>query len=444
MKARKIRIGIVSLGCPKTLVDSEIVLGKLKDPRYALAGNVDESDVVLVNTCGFIRDAKDESIDVILRLIEYRRTGRIRALVVMGCLVQRYAAELAGNFPEVDAFLGSGDYNRITAILRSVGEGERSVILGHPGYLGKAREERIPLTPRYSRYLKISEGCDHTCSFCVIPKIRGKFRSRSIPDVVREACALVRTGAKELILIGQDITKFGCDYARKPLLPELLDALEPIPGLEWIRLLYAYPNSLNARMIAKIAGSGKICHYLDLPLQHISDKILTAMRRGGGRHRTVELIKKLRGEIPDLALRTSFIVGFPGETERDFGELLDFMAWAKFERAGVFRYSREEGSAAAAFPAQVSERVKDLRFHKAMSLQKKVAKNVSRRQTGRELRVLIEGKLAGGNLWKGRSYMDAPEIDPHVIVESSRPLKTGAFYPVMITGAKGYDLVGKI
>ncbi len=440
---KKIRIGIVSLGCPKTLVDSEIVLGTLGESRVAVVRRVEESDVVLLNTCGFIRDAKDESIDYILGLLEQKKRGRLRAVIVMGCLVQRYAAELQKNFPEVDAFLGSGDYDQLTRVLKSVLDGKRSTVTGHLGYLGKSDEKRVPLTPKFFRYLKISEGCNHTCSFCVIPQIRGRFRSRTVADVEKEAKLLVQKGAKEIILIGQDITRFGYDYAQKPMLSELLEVLERIDGLGWIRLLYAYPNSVSDSLIRKIAESRKICHYLDLPLQHISDNILTAMGRGFNREKTRELIRKLRCDIPDLTLRTSFIVGFPGETEKDFQALLDFVSWAQFERVGVFKYSQEEGTRAAKMRSQVPEKVKERRYHELMILQRGIAEGISKKQVGREMEVLIEEKTVS-NTWKGRTMMDAPEIDPHVIVMSTRALRKGTFYPVRITGAKGYDLLGKI
>ncbi len=440
---KKVRVGMVSLGCPKALVDSEIVLGALGESRVAIARRVEESDVVLLNTCGFIRDAKNESIDYILGLIEQKKRGRLRAVIVMGCLVQRYAAELQKNFPEVDAFLGSGDYDQLTRVLKSVLAGKRLTVTEHLGYLGKSDEARLTLTPKFSRYLKISEGCNHTCSFCAIPQIRGRFRSRTIADVEKEAKLLVQEGAKEIILIGQDTTQFGCDYAQKPMLSELLEVLERIDGLDWIRLLYAYPNSVSDALIRRIAESRKICHYLDLPLQHISDNILAAMRRGFNRQKTRELIRKLRSDIPDLTLRTSFIVGFPGETEKDFQDLLEFVSWARFERLGVFKYSREEGTRAAKMRPQVPEKVKERRYHELMTLQRGIAEEVSKRQVGREMNVLIEEKMVP-DTWKGRTVMDAPEIDPHVIVMSSLALRKGTFYPVRITGAKGYDLLGKI
>lgn len=441
----KIRIGMVSLGCPKTLVDSENILGKIKGAHFCLADRLEDSDVVILNTCGFIKDAKEESIDALLKLIELKRDKKLCGLVVVGCLVQRYASELEKEFPEVDAFVGSGDYGKIADVLKNVAAGQKQILVHHQGYLARADEKRVALTPQYFRYLKISEGCNHTCSFCVIPAIRGKFRSRRIRDVVREAQCLVHEGTQELVLIGQDITKFGYDYAKKGLLPELLEELEAIEGLQWIRLLYAYPSSVTDRLIRGMAQSRKICHYLDLPLQHINDRILSVMRRGITKRKTVELVRKFREALPDLVIRTSFIVGFPGETEKEFQELLDFMEETKFERLGIFQFSREEGSSAATFPKQVTESVKEKRYHLAMQLQQRIAREVNRKALGRMLSVLIEendSKDAHG--WIGRSYMDAPEVDGNVLVHTAKKLKPGSFYPVTITGVKDYDLVGTI
>lgn len=445
IKQRLIRIGMVSLGCPKTLVDSETILGKLQDKRFKIVENIEESDVVLLNTCGFIKDAQQESIDAIFRLVELKKQKKLLGLIVMGCLVQRYPQELEKEFREVDAFVGSGDYDKIAGVLKKVVDGQKMVSIHKAGYLAKADEPRIPLTPKFYRYLKISEGCDHSCSFCVIPQLRGKFRSRRIPDLVKEARILARQGAKELILIGQDITKFGYDYAQKPLLLELLKKLEAIDGIKWIRLLYAYPSSITDEVIQMIATSRKICHYIDLPLQHINDRILTAMRRGIGKKKVIALIQKLRAVIPDLVIRTSFIVGFPGETQKEFEELLEFMSLAKFERLGIFKYSREKGSLAAEMKNQIPERVKEKRFHYAMQLQQKISWKVNRRALGATLEVLVEKKdCAIPRVWLGRSFMDAPDIDGNVLIHSFQNLKPGNFYPVSITDTKTYDLVGQI
>lgn len=444
-KQPSIRISLISLGCPKTLVDSETILGKLQDAHFEIAKHISESDIVLLNTCGFIKDAQQESIDALLHLIELKKQKKILGLIVVGCLVQRYPKELEKEFREVDAFIGSGDYEKVVPIVRRVLAGQKQVSVHRAGYLAHAEESRVSLTPKFYRYLKISEGCNHTCSFCVIPNLRGKFRSRRIPDLVKEAGMLAQQGARELILIGQDITKFGYDYAKKPLLPELLERLEAIHDIRWIRLLYAYPSSVTEPMIQAIARSTKICHYLDLPLQHINDRILKSMRRGISKKKTAALIQKLRDAIPDLVIRTSFIVGFPGETEKEFDELLEFMSRMKFERLGIFKYSQEKGSAAAAMPKQIPERVKEKRFHQAMQLQQTIAREVNRSALGTTLEVLVEGRPVGmSKLWSGRSYRDAPEIDGNVLIETNKTLRSGRFYSVKIKETKEYDLVGQI
>ncbi|MDD5226308.1 MAG: 30S ribosomal protein S12 methylthiotransferase RimO [Candidatus Omnitrophica bacterium] len=445
MNEKKLRVGIVSLGCPKTLVDSEVILGKALGAGYDVSGDIEKSDVVLLNTCGFIRDAKEESIDALLKLLELKKQKKLLGVIVVGCLVQRYAEELQKEFPEVDGFIGSGDYMRIAEVLKKVTTGQKFVSVHKAGYLAEADETRIALTPKHSRYLKISEGCDHACSFCVIPKLRGRYRSRHIADLVREAKQLGEEGAKELVVIGQDITRFGCDYAGKSLLPQLLESLGTVREIKWIRLLYTYPSTLTDEMIRAFGTSRKICRYIDLPLQHISDKILKAMRRGTTKEEIQELIQKLRTMIPEVVIRTSFIVGFPGETDEDFEELLAFMRETKFERLGIFRYSQEEGSAAAEFPDQVPEKIKEERFHRAMQLQQEIAREVNRRYLGRELRVLVETQdVKDPGLWSGRSEMDAPEVDGSVLIRTKKEITAGKFYTVKITDTQDYDLVGQI
>ncbi len=445
MNEKKIRVSIVSLGCPKTLVDSEVILGKVQGARYVVTQDIEQSDVVLLNTCGFIQTAKEESIDALLKLLELKKEKKLLGVVVVGCLVQRYAEELQKEFPEVDAFIGSGDYMRIAEVLKKVTDGQKFVTVHKAGYLAEADETRIALTPKHFRYLKISEGCDHACSFCVIPKLRGRYRSRHIADLVREAKRLAEEGAKELVVIGQDITRFGWDYAGKSLLPQLLEALGTVREIKWIRLLYTYPSTLTDEMIRAFGASRKICRYIDLPLQHISDKILKSMRRGHTKEQAVELVQKLRLMIPEVVIRTSFIVGFPGETGEDFEELLTFMREMKFERLGIFQYSQEEGSAAAEVPDQVPEKVKEERYHRAMQLQQEIAREVNRRYLGRELRVLVETQdEKDPNLWIGRSSMDAPEVDGSVLIRTQREITAGKFYTVKITDTQDYDLVGQI
>ncbi len=443
-QGKKIRVGIVSLGCPKTLVDSEVILGKAQGAQYALTRDIAQCDVVILNTCGFIKEAKQESIDELLKLLEMKKEKRLQGVVVMGCLVQRYAEELQKEFPEVDAFVGSGDYMRVAEVLKKVEAGQKFVSVHKAGYLAEADERRIALTPPYSRYLKISEGCDHTCSFCVIPSLRGRYRSRAISDLIREAKQLAEEGAKELIVIGQDITKFGWDHAGKSLLPQLLEALGSVREIKWVRLLYTYPSTLTDEIIQALAKSKQVCRYIDLPLQHINDKILRDMRRGNTKKQAIELIQKIRAWIPEVVIRTSFIVGFPGETEAEFEELLEFMREMKFERLGIFRYSQEEGSPSAELPDQVSEKIKEDRFHRAMQLQQEIVRDVNRRFIGREFRVLMEKQdEKDPSLWTGRSYMDAPEIDGSVLVKTRKELTVGKFYTVKITDIQDYDLIGQ-
>ena len=447
MKANgsSLRIGMVSLGCPKTLVDSEVILGKAYGAQYTLTQDVNESDVVILNTCGFIKEAKEESIEALLKLLAMKKEKKLLGVIVVGCLVQRYAEELQKEFPEVDGFIGSGDYMRIAEVLKKVSDGLKFVSVHKAGYLADSDERRVALTPLHSRYLKISEGCDHTCSFCVIPSIRGRYRSRHIADLLLEAKMLAEEGAKELIVIGQDITRFGCDYAGKSLLPQLLEALGSVKGVKWVRLLYTYPSTLTDEILQAIAKSKQICRYIDLPLQHISDKILKDMRRGGSKLQAIELIRKIREMIPEVVIRTSFIVGFPGETEEDFEELLAFMRETKFERLGIFKYSQEEGSAAAVLPDQVPEKIKEARYHRAMQLQQEIAREVNRRFVGREFRVLVETQdPKDPERWTGRSAMDAPEVDGCVLITTKKTLTAGKFYTAKITDAQDYDLVGQI
>lgn len=447
-----IKIGMLSLGCPKTLVDSEVILGKLDPKKYAIADSVADCDVALLNTCSFIQDAQQESVDRILELIELKKEKQIQAVVVMGCLVQRFPKDLQKEFKEVDAFIGSGEYAKIPEIVEKVTGGEKIFSVGPPGYLSTSGEARVSLTPRHYRYLKISEGCDHSCSFCVIPSFRGRYRSRSIDDVVDEAKRLIDGGAKEIILTGQDTTYFGKDYSNQFLLPELLRRLDRLNGLKWLRVLYAYPSCITPDLMHAVADSEKICRYIDMPLQHASDRMLLAMRRGITKRRTIDLIQKFRKLVPDLAIRTTFIVGFPGETEKDFEELLAFMEQMQFERLGIFIYSQEEGSQSATLPNQVPEKIRRRRLERAMLLQQEISRKNNRRFLGRTLEVLIEEKGDRSKFnpspfsaqYLARSYMDAPEVDGNVLVKSPKPLEIGSFYRAVVTATEEYDLVAQI
>ena len=455
---------MVSLGCPKTLVDSEVILGKLDPAQYKIVPSGTDCDVALLNTCTFIEDARKESVDRILEMVQLKKEKRIQKLIVMGCLVQRFPADLQKELEEVDAFIGSGDYAKIPEIVEGVQKGERVVSVGAPGYLSTSAEARVALTPKHYRYIKISEGCDHICSFCSIPSFRGKHRSRSIEDVVLEAQRMIQDGTREIILTGQDTTYFGKDRTGEFLLPELLRQMDQLPGGRnpmiparsadfdnplftdyWIRLLYVYPSCVTPELMEALRDSKHLCRYLDMPLQHISDAMLLAMRRGITKRRTVDLVRKFRETVPGLAIRTTFIVGFPGETEKDFEELLEFMEEIKFERVGIFRYSFEEGTHSASLPRQVPEKIKRERFDKAMLLQQRISRENNRKFLGRTLQVLIDGPFPKDpKKWTGRSYQDAPEIDGTVRVTSKKLLLPGEFYPVTITDFHEYDLVGQV
>ena len=443
-KTKRISVGMLSLGCPKTLVDSELVLGLLDQSRYQVAKHVTDCDIALLNTCSFINEAKQQSIDHILNLAELKKEGRIKALVVLGCLVQRYQEELEKELNEVDAFVGTGDYQALNAVLDQVVQKKRISKVGHtPGFLYTSAIERVPLTPRYTRYIKISEGCDHICSFCTIPSFRGKHRSRQMADILEEAHHLVEQGARELVLTGQDTTYFGRDTENKFLLPKLLEELNQIKHLRWIRVLYAYPSCVNDALIEAIGSLEKVCHYLDMPLQHISDPVLKSMRRGMTKKSTYSLIEKLRKRIPDLAIRTTFIVGYPGEGDQEFKELLEFIKAAHFDRLGMFTYSNEEGSHAALLENQVAERTKEKRFHEGMLLQQKISVENNERLIGKTFSVLIEScEEKKRNVYRGRSYMDAPEVDGLVYVQVQKGivLEAGEFVLARVTAAQEYDL----
>ena len=440
-----VRVGMVSLGCPKTLVDSETILGKLEGRSFELVPSVADCDVALLNTCAFIQDAQKESIDRILELIEMKKKRKIRAVVVMGCLVQRFPEELQKELGEVDAFIGSGEYAKIQDVVERVAGGQRVVSVGEAGYLATSAEARIALTPSHYRYLKISEGCDHVCTFCTIPSFRGKHRSRTIDDVVREARMLIAQGAREIILMGQDTTFFGRDLTGEFQLPRLLRELDQLDGDVWFRVMYAYPSCVTRELMETLAGAKKICHYLDMPLQHASDAILTAMKRGITRRRTEDLIRTFREIVPDLAIRTTFITGFPGETEADFQELLGFIEASRFDRLGVFTYSQEAGSPAGTMEGQVPEKVKQKRRDQAMRLQQKISFEKNREHVGKSFRVLVESRDAENpRIWTGRTYMDAPEVDGSVLVRSDSDLEPGSFLDVRITAVREYDLVGEV
>ncbi len=444
-EANKEKVSMVSLGCPKNLVDAEVMLGYLSNNGYAITTDEHEADIIIVNTCSFIKEAKQESIDTILDLADRKHDARCRLLIVAGCLPQRYQQELAKELPEVDIFVGTGDYPRIAEIIAEK-EGVEGQILytGDPNYLYDGDLPRMQSTPLYTAYLKIAEGCSNCCSYCVIPSIRGAFRSRTPELVLTEARRLVANGARELNLVAQDITRYGSDLGEGVNLEWLVSQLHDLEGLRWIRLLYAYPDGITDGLIKVIREGEKVCKYLDMPLQHISDPVLQRMNRRSSESEIRALIEKIRIEVPEIALRTSLIVGFPGETDEDFKKLLHFVEETQFDRLGVFCYSREEGTPAAEMPDQVSERVKRERYKKLMRAQARVSFKRNRRLIDVEEEVIVEGYSEETDLLlKGRTSRQAPDIDGQVYITSGQA-NVGDIVRLRITDSSDYDLIGEI
>ena len=443
------KFNIISLGCARNLVDSEVMAGVLHQNDYELVPEPETADIVLINTCGFIAAAKEESIDTILDVARLKETGKLKKLVVAGCLSQRYPNELAKELPEVDLFIGTGEVPRIVQILKEHEVHARRQYVGVPSYLYDHSTPRVLSTPAYTAFVKASEGCDHKCAFCIIPQMRGPHRSRSIESIVSEALQLTEKGVKEINLIAQDLTAYGRDRKDGTTLEGLLRELANVPRLHWLRLLYAYPNFLDDTLLEVIRDSEKICKYIDIPFQHISQSILQRMRRGKSGSSVREATQKLRKFIPGLTLRTSLIVGFPGETETDFRELLDFVEDAQFERLGVFKYSPEEGTAAARMGAEVSEQVKERRWQEVMDLQAVISRKKNEALIGTIQRVMIDDVALNSERVTGRTQGHAPEVDGVVFVESddSRqqrvPVRPGDMIDVTITGALDYDLISE-
>ena len=438
-------VSLVSLGCAKNLVDSEVMLGHLSEPRYRIVVDEAQADIIIVNTCAFIQDAQEESIDTILELADHKAHGRCRLLVVAGCLPQRYREELQQQLPEVDLFIGISEGPRIAELIEARLHGKEAALhVGRPDYLYDHTTPRVNSSPTYSSYIKIAEGCSHQCSYCIIPRLRGRLRSREIASVVREAEGLAARGVTEINLIAQDITAYGKDRNDGATLTGLLRELVRVDGIVWIRLLYAYPEGIDEALLEMIAGESKICNYLDLPLQHIDDTILQQMRRQTSEQQIRTLLKRLRQRIPDLTLRTTFIVGFPGETREQFEKLLDFVNEGHFERVGVFPYSRETGTTAADLPGQVPVRTRNSRRNKLMKAQARVSFRKNRALLGGTETVLVEGYSDETDLLlKGRSARQAPDIDGQFLLTSGHA-DVGAYVPVRLTDSSEYDLIGEI
>jgi len=441
----KEKVNMVSLGCPKNLVDAEVMLGYLGMEGYEVTTDEHEADIIIVNTCSFIKEAKQESIDTILDLADRKHDAKCKLLVVTGCLPQRYQEELAKELPEVDIFVGTGDYPKIAEIIAEKRGIEGQIrYIGDPDYLYDTEMPRMQSSPRYYSYLKIAEGCSNCCSYCVIPSLRGKFRSRPLHLVREEALRLVAGGVKELNLIAQDITLYGSDFPGEVNLETLLQELVQIDGLRWIRLLYSYPGGITDGVIQMIKSEEKICKYLDVPLQHISDPVLKRMNRRSSEAEIRALVAKLRSEIPGIALRTSLIVGFPGETDQDFKKLCQFVEEVQFDRLGVFCYSKEEGTPAAEMPDQITERVKRERYKKLMQLQARLSFKRNRRLIGTIEEVIVEGVSEESDLLlKGRSSRQAPDIDGMVYITAGQA-NIGDIVKLKITDSSDHDLIGEM
>lgn len=438
------KILFISLGCDKNLVDSEVMLGMLTGKGYEITDDENEADVVVVNTCCFIGDAKEESIHNILEMAELRKAGDIKALIVTGCLAQRYKEEVQTEIPEVDAIIGTTAIDAIVETLEDVlaGQGHNHIedINRTPVY----DKSRIVTTGGHYAYLKIAEGCDKRCSYCIIPKVRGNYRSIPMESLLAEARKLVEFGAKELILVAQETTLYGKDLYGEKSLPRLLYELCKIDGLYWIRILYCYPEEITDELIETIRTEEKVCHYLDIPIQHASDNILKRMGRRTNQAELRDMIARLRERIPDICLRTTLITGFPGETQEDHEELMAFVDEMEFDRLGVFTYSAEEDTPAAEFEDQIEEEIKKDRQAEIMELQQEIAFEKAENAVGRTVLAMIEGRLPNENAYAARTYMDAPNVDGLVFVQTSRELMTGDFVKVKITGSYEYDLIGEI
>lgn len=437
------RVYIETLGCSKNQVDSEMMLGLFQGARYLRAATPEEADIILVNTCGFIEKAKEESIETVLGLAAHKEAGTCKVLLMAGCLAERYAEELAKELPEVDAFIGTTQFDQVVSVAQQVLARHQTVIM--TGDIDKPIDDslqRVLLSPAYTAFLKIAEGCDNFCTYCIIPKLRGKYRSRNLEDIVREAEQLVSQGIKELVIIAQDTTRYGHDNYGAPMLPQLLERLNDIEGLKWIRLQYCYPDAITDALIEALQRLDKVCKYIDIPIQHCNDTILKRMNRHTSREQILSVIGRLRAAVPGIAIRTTLIVGFPGETEAQFSELMAFVEAQRFERLGAFAYSREEDTPAALLDGQVAEQTKQERLDRLMQLQQSVSLGNQERMLGKTLQVLIEEKVEGEPVYIGRTQYDSPEVDGCVYVNTNKALKPGSFLPVRITDAMEYEWVG--
>lgn len=436
------KILFISLGCDKNLADSEEMLGLLTAGGHEITDDETQADAIVINTCCFIKDAKEESVETILEMAEYKKTGSCHALIVTGCMAQRYQKEIIEEVPEVDAVLGTTSYGDIVKALEEAVAGNHFEEFRDIDYLPDTGSKRVLTTGGHFGYLKIAEGCDKHCTYCIIPKLRGKFRSVPMERLIAQAEDMAEQGVKELILVAQETTVYGKDLYGKKSLHILLKKLCEIRGIRWIRILYCYPEEIYDELIETIRDEKKICHYLDIPIQHASDRILKRMGRRTSKQELIDIVEKLRREIPDIVLRTTLITGFPGETEEDHEELKEFVDEMEFDRLGVFTYSPEENTPAAEMADQVPEEVKEERRDELMELQQEISYDRGQDRIGQELLVMIEGKVADESAYIGRTYGDAPKVDGYIFVQTGELLMTGDFAKVRVTGALEYDLIG--
>ncbi|WP_243237354.1 30S ribosomal protein S12 methylthiotransferase RimO [Heliobacterium chlorum] len=436
-----VKVNITSLGCAKNRVDTEVMLGLLRDAGYEITHREEDAHVLIVNTCGFILPAKEESINTILELVRFKESGKCQALLVAGCLSQGYSDDLAKELPEVDGFLGPGEVPKVASIVANVLQGKKTIQVGQPDFLYDHTMPRVLSTPFHYAYVKVADGCDNRCGFCMIPNLRGPFRSREEDSVFQEVQSLTERGIQEILLIAQDTTRYGLDRYGDFRLPQLIRRLAPIDGLKWLRLMYCYPAHFTPELIEAMAAEPKVCRYVDLPLQHADDELLRSMNRRSSVAEIRQLVKDLRANLPGMAIRSSFIVGLPGETEEKFQRLLDFLEEMRFDRVGVFTYSREEDTPAGRHLDQVPDEVKEERFHRAMTLQQAISRSIQQEWVGRTIPVLVEEEVSPG-LYRGRSEREAPEVDGFIEFKG-KDLMSGQWAKVKITSADDYDLMGE-
>lgn len=437
------KVGMVSLGCPKNQVDAEIMLADLKNDGFEITNDESKADAIIVNTCGFIEDAKREAIDNILEVAQLKKTGRLKALIVSGCLAQRYKDDMKKEMPEIDAIVTLGKNGDICRIVRDAVRSNETKVYDAPLFCLPLGGERLLTTPKYTAYLKIAEGCDNRCTYCAIPMIRGQYRSRALEDIIDEAKALAKRGVKEITVVAQDTTRYGEDIYGEGRLPRLLNELCGIDGIEWIRVLYTYPERITDELLDTVANQSKVLKYLDIPIQHASDGVLARMNRRSNNAQLYALIKKIREKVPNITLRTTMIVGFPGESDEDFTTLCEFVKAARFDRLGCFTYSPEEGTPAAEFPDQIPEDIKQRRYEVVMAEQSVISEELTAQKIGTVAQVLVEGYDRLNKCYYGRSKSDAPDIDGKVFFQSAFSPSAGDIVSVKITDSVEYDPIGE-